>query len=54
MKAPEIVKLRLKRDHFLNGKRRRAGSVIKLKRPSAEWLLATGRATEVSPIKKTK
>lgn len=48
----ERVTLRLKRDHFLNGKRRRAGSVIKLKRPSAEWLLAQGRATEVSPSKR--
>ena len=34
------VKLKLRRDHYVNGVKKRRGTVIKIERAAAEWLLA--------------
>jgi hypothetical protein len=41
------IKVRLKRDHYLNGRKKKAGSVVRLNRASAQWLINIGRAVEV-------
>jgi len=40
------VKIRLLRAHYLNGRKKPSGSVIRLAASSAEWLIANGRAVE--------
>lgn len=41
------IKLRLLRDHYLNGRKRRAGTVVRLRKAAAKWLTNAGRATKV-------
>lgn len=40
----EKVKVRLKRDHYLNGRKKRAGTIVRLSRETAKWLVDLGRA----------
>jgi hypothetical protein len=44
IKPEEKIRVRLKREHFLNGLRKAAGSVIRLPKSSAVWLQEQGRA----------
>ena len=41
------VRVRLKRDHYADGRLRRAGNVVKLSPFAAEWLIEQGRAVRV-------
>ncbi len=43
----KVVKVRLSRAHYLNGKRRQKGSIIKLGAAAAQWLIDKRRAKAV-------
>lgn len=49
----ELFKVRLKRTHFLNGIKKTPGTVVRLSKKSAEWLVGLGVAT-ILPNKQTK
>lgn len=39
-----LIKVRLKRDHYHDGRKRPAGTVLRLGREAAEWLCGLGVA----------
>lgn len=44
----EIVKVRLKRTHYLNGFKKQPGSVIRVSKLTASWLVEKGVAIIIS------
>lgn len=41
------IKIRLKKPHYQNGLKKRSGSVIKIEKVAADWLIKRGGATLV-------
>lgn len=48
------VRIRISRDHYLNGRRRQSGAVLRVDRTTAEWLVKMRRAQWLDAADKPK